>query len=464
MDLLGGGGACSAAYTARARAQTRSSCVPLERASWHLSRIKPQSKFTRAKKNKMLDTNKNWDNSKMFAKKKDAKFLLVIVFISILSISQTVQADSTIKIIVYGSRCKVCDLKYIDELKLALEEIGVSVQIELHDLTNDPEAVRNLARLHQSFGVPEWMRGKFVVNVDDRYLFENYVPTEIISNFLANKKQDYKNLVVIRDMLTHSYRVIENGDLRECEIQSSISDCVSTLEKVPFASVLNFVLIGGLLDGFNPCAFAVLLFFIALLFTAGTTISHNKIRRRVVMIGSIYIVAVFTAYFAIGLAFFVTVNRTFSDFFMKVGAILMIFFGLINVKDYFWPGRGFTLGIPSSQWGVFRRLMRQMTFPATFTLGLMVGVFEFPCTGAIYLAIIGLLAYRKTFMDGLFYLTLYNLAFIFPLIVILAIASQKTVMSFSLERWQKLGHRKMKLISGLIISLLGIFLILYTLL
>ena len=400
----------------------------------------------------------------MGSQKRLTQLILVIVLVSLLCHHRSVTAESASEIVVYGRHCRDCVSKYIDRLESSLEGAGFTFEIELRFSDTDPDADRDLARLHQRFGVPEWMRSTFVVEIDGRYLFENYVPTQIISDFLAKHKDEYKKMVVIRDALKNLYYVIEDGNLKECEMHYSISECTAKPGNVPFGSVLTFVLIGGLLDGFNPCAFAVLLFFIALLFTTGTTISQNQVRRKVILIGSTYIVAVYIAYFAIGLSLFIVVDNPFSLWLTKIGAMIMIVFGLINMKDYFWPGRWFSLGLSSSQWDFFRKFMRKVTFPATFVLGLLVGLFEFPCTGGIYLAIIGLLSYRTTFINGLTYLTLYNFAFVFPLIVILTLASQRTIMSFSLERWQKMGYRKMKLVSGLIISLLGVFLLINMLL
>jgi cytochrome c biogenesis protein CcdA len=60
--------------------------------------------------------------------------------------------------------------------------------------------------------------------------------------------------------------------------------------------------------------------------------------------------------------------------------------------------------------------------------GFLVGLCTFPCSGGIYIAIIGLLASQTTYLRGVSYLGLYNLAFIAPLLIILAGVGNQRVM------------------------------------
>jgi cytochrome c biogenesis protein CcdA len=99
--------------------------------------------------------------------------------------------------------------------------------------------------------------------------------------------------------------------------------------------------------------------------------------------------------------------------------------------------------------------MRKLTLPSSFIAGLLVGFFEFPCTGGVYLAIIGLLAVNSSYLEGLFYLALYNLAFIAPLCLLLILSTLRKVENFSFTAWNRDGNRKLKLVSGVFFIVIG---------
>jgi len=225
-------------------------------------------------------------------------------------------------------------------------------------------------------------------------------------------------------------------------------------------SFLLLIVFTGLLDGVNPCAFAVLLFFVAVLFRIGVKSSVKKTKKQVLTVGLVYITAVFIAYLIIGLTFLRMFSIIpFTDVVAKIGAFVLIPLGVINIKDYFWPNKGLSLGIPKSLWEIIRRWMHKSAIPATFIVGLMVGLFEFPCTGGVYVSILGLLAFKETLSRGLAYLFIYNLAFVLPLLIILLFACNKRLISFSLTKWRKHKYRTMKLMSGLIMIALSTLLI-----
>ncbi len=233
------------------------------------------------------------------------------------------------------------------------------------------------------------------------------------------------------------------------------------LSSVPFSSVLTLVVVSGLLDGINPCAFAVLLFFAAFLFITSRT-SLEETKRRLLLVGLIYILGVYLAYLMIGLGIVRTIAVIpFTHLVGKIGAVLVILLGAVNIKDYFWPGRGFSLSMSTSQWKVVRKWMRNSTVLSSFIMGLIVSLFEFPCTGGIYFAILGMLAQKTTFTQGFVYLLIYNIAFILPLIILLVFVSRRRVMEFSLEKWQQRHGKRMRLLLGLVMVALGIFLLFF---
>jgi cytochrome c-type biogenesis protein len=63
-----------------------------------------------------------------------------------------------------------------------------------------------------------------------------------------------------------------------------------------------------------------------------------------------------------------------------------------------------------------------------------------PCSGAVYLGVLSLLALQPTAMLGYGYLLLYNIVFILPLIVILILASAKPTLN-RLAHWN-LHHKE----------------------
>jgi len=210
------------------------------------------------------------------------------------------------------------------------------------------------------------------------------------------------------------YRILyEDGRIVECEIADSFAGCIgkSTAE-LPFFSVFPLILFSGLLDGINPCAFAVLFFFLVFLCVAWEHDSSYD-EHKIMVVGSVYIPAVYLGCLLIWLAIIGTVSLVgLSRLFATGGVVLALVLGAVNVKDCFWSGQGLSLKISRSKWKTIAKWMHRATIPSSFIVGLIVSIVEFPCPGDIYLAILGVLASNMTFIQGFGYLLLYNIAFV----------------------------------------------------
>src|SRR3989338_8739354 len=90
-------------------------------------------------------------------------------------------------------------------------------------------------------------------------------------------------------------------------------------------------------------------------------------------------------------------------------------------------------------------------------LGFVVVLFEFPCTGAPYLAILALLS-AGDYSSGVPLLLLYNLIFILPLFVIIGLVYFGSTAK-TLEKWRKEHRGLMRLGIGLFLLALGAYLI-----
>lgn len=231
------------------------------------------------------------------------------------------------------------------------------------------------------------------------------------------------------------------------------SNFLANIDVSSYKVMFPLVTITGFLDGFNPCAFAILLFFIAFLFTIQRT------RSSIWKMGLVYISAIYLVYLGIGVGLLKTILITGRHHLMaKVGAWLVIILGLINLKDYFFPQLPFSLKIPHWSKKTLQAWIHQATLPAAAVLGALVGLCVFPCSGGPYVATIGLLAARKTYFQGLLYLLLYNLAFVMPLIIILVLASNKRVV-VKMTEWEQSKNKLMRLLSGLLMVSLGMIIL-----
>lgn len=217
--------------------------------------------------------------------------------------------------------------------------------------------------------------------------------------------------------------------------------------------LLPLIAVSSLVDSVNPCAFSILIVSIIFLFGLGKT------REKIFLFGWFYILGIFAVYLSIGLGLLQVLHIFNVPHFMsKVGAGLLILFGLINILESIFPNFPISFSIPHSAHEKMNKLVSKVSLPAMFLLGALVGLCEFPCTGGPYLSAVGLLHDTQTYWAGAGYLLIYNLIFILPLVVILALASNKTAVS-AVSTFHKSNKRSMKLIAGIAMIALAFFIL-----
>jgi cytochrome c biogenesis protein CcdA/HEAT repeat protein len=204
---------------------------------------------------------------------------------------------------------------------------------------------------------------------------------------------------------------------------------------------LPVVLLAGLIDGVNPCAFATIIFFLSYLQIA------RRSPREMLMVGAAFISAVFLAYFFAGLALH-SILEQMTD---KISGIkpyldwafagLALVAALISFRDAAKARAGkldeMALTLPAFLKdrirGVVRTGARARRFViAAFVAGILISFLELACTGQVYAPIIYSIQQGK--LDAVAWLLAYNLAFITPLIIIFALAftgmSNKALIDF----------------------------------
>ena len=239
-------------------------------------------------------------------------------------------------------------------------------------------------------------------------------------------------------------------------LMPSIAFARKTLE-IPIFGQLNtnlpLPLIGmilGFVDGgFNPCALSVLLFLIAYLMAIGS-------RKKSLLIGLTYSLTVFIVYFLFMYGILNVLSIVgYVEVIKKIVGIIVILAGLIEVKDFFWYGKWFSLEIPKFAKPTIEKLIKAATIPSTVLLGLFVSIVEIPCAGAFPFIYLTILSERVSPSIGVFYILWYNVFFVSPLIILTLIFYFGWMKVEKVEEKRLRLRKYMRLVAGLIMLALG---------
>jgi len=272
-------------------------------------------------------------------------------------------------------------------------------------------------------------------------------------------------------------------------LEEAVKDDIPvTEEEVPKVDLLAYfktftplAIIGaGLIDGINPCAFTVIVFFMSFLALQGYR------RRDLVIIGVSFVFAVFMTYVLIGLNLFEFLYRlknfwlVMKIFNVLVG-LLSFTLGFLALYDFYkyrktGETEGLALGLPqavknrihkvigmhyrvdkNSQKAAPRKSMFRLILSALVT-GFLVSILEAVCTGQVYLPTITFVL-KTTSIKGqaLAYLLLYNLMFVVPLFIIFILALTG-VTSDKFAKFLKKHFLTVKLLMAILFFGLGVFL------
>ena len=139
---------------------------------------------------------------------------------------------------------------------------------------------------------------------------------------------------------------------------------VSPFDSAAFGGLTTpAVLAAGFVDGFNPCAFALLVLFATYTLTLVNAVTADgspthAARRRLLAAGSLYVGAVWVTYFVIGLGLLTFLGWLGRDHLVARGAsILAMVMALWMLKDVFFPAVGPTMAAPG---GTHARMHRAM--------------------------------------------------------------------------------------------------------
>jgi len=241
----------------------------------------------------------------------------------------------------------------------------------------------------------------------------------------------------------------------------------SIIQRFKSLGILTIVS-AGLIDGINPCAFATLIFFISYLTFVG------RKRKEILYVGLGFSGAVFVTYLLIGFGILSFIQHfSFLPVFSRTIYILTIVFalvlGILSLYDYIQLKLGrpseMKLQLPDFLKKRIHQTIREESKSARYllaaiTAGFIISLLEFTCTGQVYLPTILFVTNVPSLRaSALFYLILYNLMFITPLLIIFGVVYWG-ITSEQLSFFLKKRASSIKLLTSLLFFALAGILIL----
>ncbi len=279
---------------------------------------------------------------------------------------------------------------------------------------------------------------------------------------------------------TTEYLYLETNDLSQkfirIKIESFVERSALSLQQRFMSFSPLFIISAGLVDGINPCAFTVIVFFMSFLFFVGYS------RREMFIVGASFISAVFLTYLSVGLGIFTSLRHlsgflAFSRLIYYLTAIIALVLGVLSLID-FWQYKKtrsadkMILKLPQFLKTRITKVINESLdkrrkglkgilslILAAFSCGVVVSFLESACTGQMYLpTIVFMLKESSLKARALFYLLIYNIMFIFPLILIYLLAGFG-VTSATFSRLANKNIGAIKLVTALLFFALAALLL-----
>lgn len=287
---------------------------------------------------------------------------------------------------------------------------------------------------------------------------------DIFWKYLSNYNVDKKDLKVIPAVF-----IGDSAFIGEDNIQNNLVNKINYYIENPKEYVVksldthsldvkNFnlglisIIIGGLLDGVNPCSISMMLFFISFSML-------NKKKGRLLYIGLYFCLGTFVAYYGIGiglLKFMYAIEsiRLLAVLFYGSLIAMSIYLTILNIKDYIAIKNNNYADIKNQLSSSSKKRIHgiikekangKLLYLSAFLSAFIISFFEFFCTGQIYLPMITyMINLEINLMSNYTLLAIYNLAFIFPLIIItIALSYGKEVVDISQVLLDKLDKVKL---------------------
>ena len=233
---------------------------------------------------------------------------------------------------------------------------------------------------------------------------------------------------------------------------------------------LPTVVLAGIVDGFNPCSFAIVISLAGILAIGGR-------KRRARIIGGLaFCAGTFVTYMLMGLGLMQALKaleglRVVHDVVMVVLALALFVLSFLSFRDAlkFKKVPVFsvvTLKLPEGVKVLIRKIaMESWSGPAValagFGCAFLVTLLDALCTGQVYVPVLALISHEPGAWRSFALLVVYNLAFVAPLVAVFILAS-RTTDAFQMAKWSSRNVIPAKVALGVVFALLGVLVLLGT--
>lgn len=356
-------------------------------------------------------------------------YSLILIF---LILANLVFASTVDAVFVYGNGCPHCTTakSYIESNLDKYPDLNI-IYIEIN------ENIDYVLELYQKYNVSTSSQGG--------------VPILFIGNtFLLGDKQ-------IINQIEPTYLKCKE------ECNNPINEETTTKPKNEFS--LNSLIFLAFADAVNPCELAVLIILMTTILTQFPGKKKKALYAGLAFSSAIFLMyAVFGILIIAGFKFLGEYLNLSNTLFFATLSVLAIILGLLNLKDaVVYGGGGFIMEVPQKWRPKMKALIQGTTsVKGAFVVGLIVSLFLTPCTAGPYFVATGMLS-SFDWIISILYFILYMLIFISPMITITLITYLGFAKVEDMGGWRERNLKKLHLVAGLILLLIGIMMLLWSL-
>lgn len=231
---------------------------------------------------------------------------------------------------------------------------------------------------------------------------------------------------------------------------------------------LPAIILAGVVDGFNPCSFAIMISLAGIL-----AIGRRKRKARIIG-GLAFCLGSFVTYMLMGLGLMQALKalsglRILHDIVIAILALTLFVLSFLSFRDAFRFRKipvfsVVTLKLPEGVKNLIRQIaMSSWSGPAValagFGCAFLVTLLDALCTGQVYVPVLALISREPGAWRSFALLVIYNIAFISPLVAVFILAS-KTTDAFQMAKWSSRNVIPAKIGLGIVFAVLAMLMLL----